>query len=183
MEGGFPETAMRSQGPSGIRRISLGLTALLLLARVGAAGAETIRAQVLDAETTLPVAGAIILGVWSKVSNLGGEWRPEFLAVRETETNKEGWFSLEGPGAAGVDEESVTVYRSGYAAWNNLFIFPTSEPRQDMRVPPMILLQRFPAAASHRQHVDFIAEATLGQEDPHRTPRFWKAVRPEYFLP
>lgn len=174
---------MLPQLPSGLRRRSLCLIALLLSAWVTPVGAETIRGQVLDAESTLPVGGAIILGVWSRIRGLGGEWRPEFLAVRETETNKEGWFSLEGPGSAGVDEESITVYRSGYTAWNNLFIFPTSELRRDMRVPPTILLQRFPVAASHRQHLDFISEATLGQEDPHRTPRFWKAVRPEYLLP
>ena len=162
----------------------IALATALLLVRPGPGGAEILQGQVLDAQTGQPIAGAVVLGVWSMVGGSSGLPRTNPVAVREVETDAEGRFVLGGPGLeVEVDEESITVYRRGYVAWNNLFIFPTSEPRVDTRVPSKIMLDRFPPAQSHRRHVDFISEATLGKDDPATTPKFWKAVRPEYFLP
>lgn len=161
----------------------IALATALLLVRPGPGGAETLQGQVLDAQTGQPIAGAIVLGVWSMVGGPSGLPRTNPVAVKEVEADAEGRFVLEAPGPTGVEEESVTVYKSGYIAWNNLFTFPTSEPRADTRLPSKIRLERFPPAQSHRRHVDFISEATLGKDDPATTPKFWKAVRPEYFLP
>lgn len=162
---------------------AIALATALLLVHPGLGGAEILQGQVLDAQTGQPIAGAVVLGVWSMVGGPSGLPRTNPVVVKEVETDTEGRFVLETPGPTEVDEESVTIYKSGYIAWNNLFTFPTSEPRTDTRVPSKIGLERFPPAQSHRRHVDFISEATIGKDDPTTTPKFWNAVRPEYFLP
>ena len=164
-----------------MQRLGFAVLFLLLLAGTGCAG--TLKGQVLDAQTGQPIENAVVLGVWSKVAGIPGLHHTEFVAVREAETDTMGRFELEMPRKIGVDEEAVTVYNPGYVAWSNLFIFPTSERRQDTRVPSKILLEKFPPGQSHRRHVDFIAGATRGRDNPDSTPKFWKAVRPEHFLP
>lgn len=160
-----------------ISRRALGVIFLFLaLAGTGCAGALT--GQVVDAQTGKPIAGAVVLGVWTKYVGPPGLESGRLVGVKEAETDAEGRFVLE----TLRGEESITVYKFGYVAWNNLFTFPTSARRQNTSVPSKIPLEKFPPGESHERHMDFVAGATRGGEGPDSTPRFWKAIRPEHFL-
>lgn len=163
----------------------LGLAALLLGLPATACGGN-IEGQVLDAQTGKPIQGAVVLGVWTKVAGLPGLHHTELVGVREVETDAEGRFTLERPSSPynQEDGESVTVYKFGYVAWNNLFIFPTSERRKNNQVPTQILLQRFPEGESHRRHISFISGAKrAGMYGYESNPKFESAVDREMRMP
>jgi len=150
----------------------------LLFALAGTGCAGTLKGQVVDAQTGTPIAGAVILGVWMKYVGPPGLEHSQLVGLKETETDAEGRFVLETLSG----EESITVYKFGYVAWNNLFTFPTSARRQGTSVPSKISLEKFPPGESHRRHMDFVAGATRRREGPDSSPLFWKAIRPEHFL-
>ena len=162
----------------------LGLVGLLVLVFTGIGCAGTIQGQVVDAQTGQPIAGAIVLGVWTKVAGLPGLHHHELVGVQEVETDAEGRFMLERPRRIiHEDDESVTVYKFGYVAWNNIYVFPSSERRKDQQVPSQILLVRFPHGESHKRHYYFISDATWGKDNPAKTPRFSRAVQRELEAP
>jgi len=162
----------------------LRLVGLFVLVFPGTGCAGTIQGQVVDAQTSQPIAGAIVLGVWTKVAGLPGLHHHELVGVQEVETDAEGRFMLERPRRIIYeDDESVTVYKPGYVAWNNLIVFPNSVRRKDTRLSSQIILERFPSGKGHQRHVSFISGATRGKDNPETTPKFWNAVRPEHFLP
>ncbi len=106
-------------------------------------------------------------------------YRTELVGVKEVEVDAQGRFELERPGDLSVDEESVTVYKFGYVAWNNQFLFPSLQRREDTHVPEQIRLEMFPFGESRTSHRDFISLATMGVGLSSRAPRFWDAVRSE----
>jgi hypothetical protein len=154
---------------------------LFLLTQSHIGHAETLKGQVLDAESSKPIAGAVVLGVWTKKSGLPGLHHTELVGVKEAETNEEGWFELEKPpGRFHEDGEKLTVYKFGYVAWNNLFMFPSSVRRHEARVPSRILLERFPSGQSHQRHLSFINNSTAaGMYGVNSIPKFWSALRSE----
>jgi hypothetical protein len=156
---------------------------LLLLWR--AAPGRPIEAQVVDAQTGQPLAGAVVVGVWTREAGLPGFYYRKLVGVIEMETDSQGRFTLGRPWSLFSRQESVTVYKFGYIAWNNLFLFPLMERRQDSQVPPTVPIERFPEAGSHRRHIGFIEMATSPimfspEIDPLSLER---AMRPEYDLP
>ncbi len=168
---------------SGIRqRLTLAsTTALLLLLFADAGCAGTMQGQILDAQTGQPIAGAVVLGVWTKVVGFPGLQHHELVDVREAEADADGRFSLERPTSFG-NEEAVTIYKFGYVAWSNLFTFPTSplHEGEDARIPPRILLARFPAGQSHQRHLHFIRNARRSvMYGDEKVPKFMDALRPE----
>ena len=156
---------------------ALALASFLLLALATAGWAATLRGQVVDAQTGQPIAGAVVLGVWTKVGGLPGLHHTDLVGVRETETDASGHFALERLKGSGEDAESLTVYKFGYVAWNNLFVFPTWERRTDAQVPAQIPLERFAPGDSHQKHMSFISNATRAGMFGHESdPKFQKAL-------
>ena len=149
----------------------------LLLALAGTGCAATLKGQVVDAQTGKPIAGAVILGIWTKYVGPPGLESGRLVGVKETEADAEGRFVLE----TLAGEESVTVYKFGYVAWNNLFTFPTSARRADTSVPARILLERFPPGQSHQRHMDFVDDARRSATGYGRSsiPKFWDSTRRE----
>jgi hypothetical protein len=108
----------------------------------------------------------------------------ELVGVREVETDAEGRFTLERPSSRynREDGESVTVYKLGYVAWNNLFTFPPigSGRREDTTVPPEIRLEGFPEGESHPRHLSFISDAIASTISYRGSkPKFDKALERE----
>ncbi len=166
-------------------RLDLVLVALVSVLLVSGGCTRTIRGQVVDAQTGKPIAGAVVLGVWTKIAGLPGLNYHKLVGVREVETDAEGRFVLEAAMRfPGEDDEGVTVYKFGYVAWNNLFVFPTSARRKDTSVPAMIGLEPFPPGQSHQRHMFFINSATWsGMYGEQRAPKFFEALKRETRIP
>ena len=158
------------------------LVGLLLAGTACAARVGPITAQVLDAQTNQPIPGAIVLGVWTtKGEGIFGAHAPtKLVGVQEVETDAQGRFTLERPGWVGEDDESITVYKFGFVAWSNLFLWPTSKRREDSRVPAQILLEAFPGGGDRRKHISFISGATRGGDNSRDTPKFFQAIQGEW---
>ncbi len=160
---------------------------LVLLAVIGAGCSTTIQAQVLDAATRQPIEGASVLGVWTRVAG-PLLYHHELVGVRETETDAEGRFALERLRSSGLNGEgggqAITVYKFGYVAWSNLYLFPALQLRKDQRVPGEILLERFPSGESHQRHMIFVDSArAAGMYGHEMMPKFSNAILQEMRLP
>jgi len=162
------------------------LVVVLLLATASAACSTTLRAKVLDAQTGQPVVGAVVVGVWTRTVGFVHHDH-ELVGVRETITDTRGRFVLErlrGSVLFGADNESVTVYRPGFLAWNNVLAFPSLSRRPQQRVPDTIVLQRFPPGQSHKEHVQFVDDAVLSWlYKVDKVPQLRKALREEATRP
>ena len=156
----------------------IGLT-LLVFVGVGCAQGGPIRSQVLDAQTGKPVPGAVVLGVWTKTVGFGFT-RTERVGVREADVDADGRFTLDRPDGTSSADESITVYKFGYVAWNNKEVFPTYERRKDTSVPAQILLELFPPGTSHVRHMNFVDGVTRGSTpDPTTRSKFQRAIERE----
>lgn len=156
---------------------------LMLVLGTGCAGFGPIRSQVLDAQTKQPIPGAIVLGVWTKRGGVPGLPITDLVGVREAETDAEGRFEMERPGALGV-EERVTVYKFGHVAWNNELVFPPYRMRPSKEIPAQILLDLFPSALSHQEHMIFIRSGVgSGLDGSENNPKFRKAIERESRMP
>jgi len=154
-------------------------TWLVLLCAAACFGCgTTIRGRVVDAATGQPLAGVAVLGVWQRIAGLPGLHHHELVGVTEAQTDENGRFSLRRPRAL-ADEESVTAYKFGYVAWNNIYVFPSLARRSSDRVPSTVPLERFPADQSHSKHLTFIDLATTGYEARTANRVFWNAIRRE----
>jgi len=167
----------------GNRQLLIGLACLLI---TGGGCARTLQARVIDAETRQPVDGAVVVGVWTKVQGIGSYFH-SFVGVRETSTDANGRFQLERLESSGLDGEgegqAITVYKSGYVAWSNIYVAPALELRQDQRIPSQILLEKLPPTYSHRQHLRLIDQATLSWlYSIDATPRLEEALKRERSL-
>ncbi len=158
------------------RRFLLTASALGFLLATGCAGIGTIRSQVVDAQTGQPIQGAVVLGVWTKQVGLLGMYRTELVDVKEVEVDAQGRFELERPGDLSVDEEKITVYKFGYVAWSNQFLFPSFQRREDTRVPEQIRLELFPQGGNHREHMRFISLGSAAGVYDELNPKFQKAI-------
>jgi hypothetical protein len=158
--------------------VLLGL-AVLWLSGAGCSLTGPIHGQVLDARTGQPVPGAIVLGVWTTREGVPGLYATKLVDVREVEVDAQGRFTLERPlGMILEGDESLTVYKFGYLAWNNLFLFPLAR-RKGTGIPETIRLEEFPAGGSSQEHMSFVHLAGSDQYGIERIPKFWKAIQSE----
>jgi hypothetical protein len=158
--------------------IVMGLVAVCCSSCVGVGA---IHSQVLDAQTKQPIAGAVVLGVWTKKTTFG--FSTKLVGVKETVTDAEGRFTLARPGSLFADDESVTVYKFGYVAWNNQTTFLPPKSRKEEAIPAHVFLEMFPPVANHTRHINFINSVTRGSlislED---SPKLYKELEKEMRL-
>ena len=138
----------------------------------------TISGRVVDAATGQPLAGVAVLGVWQRIAGLPGLHHHELVGVAEAQTDENGRFSLRRPRAL-ADEESVTAYKFGYVAWNNIYAYPPLTRRSSERLPSTVSLEPFPPGLSHRDHLSFIFLATDDRGTDRGTPYFSNAIEQE----
>jgi hypothetical protein len=137
------------------------LAILFLILIAGCEG--EITGIVVDAETGQPIEGAIVLVEWTKAKGLPGMSYTESYKVVEAVTDKEGKASIEGVSSPLVSAPRVTVYKKGYVAWNNAFIFPDWKKRTDFKWGNNYLfkLEKFKPEYSFDKHISFI-RASIG---------------------
>jgi hypothetical protein len=118
---------------------------------------QSITGTVVDAETGQPIEGAVVLVEWTKTKGFGLTYT-ESYKVAETLTDKEGKFVLPGCYSSSVNAPHVTIYKKGYVAWNNEFIFPDYKKRSDFiwQKGDMLKLEKFNPAYTHDAHIVFI---------------------------
>jgi hypothetical protein len=132
---------------------------LLLIILLNSACYAGIRGIVVDAETSQPIEGAVMLVEWTITKGLPGLAYTESYKVVEMVSDKEGVVNLEeGVLNPLVNPPHVTVYKKGYVAWNNEFIFPDYRERKDFtwRDGYKLKLEIFKHEYSYDAHIKFI---------------------------
>lgn len=116
-----------------------------------------INGRVIDAETQQPIEGAIVLVEWTKKHGFGDAWTESYKVV-EAVSDKEGNVKIVGCYSPFVEQPDVTVYKKGYVAWSNRWIFPDSRNRTDFRWGDYVFkLEQFKPEYSYVAHVMFVS--------------------------
>jgi len=112
---------------------------------------------VVDDETGKPIGGAIVYVEWTKTKGIGLS-HTETYKVIETTTNKEGKFKVSGVLGLFVNPPIIVIYKNGYVAWRNEYIFPGLAKRSDYQGGDNYIfkLTQFRRNYSHSQHISFI---------------------------
>ncbi len=143
---------------------------MMLFLSTGCYGEMT--GTVVDTETGKPIEGAVILAQWTKTKGFGLTHHVVHKIV-EVETDNNGKFTISGTYDPFVDSPEVVIYKAGYVAWRNDFIFPDWERRTDFKYRRgiTIRLERFKESYSKEQHDYFIGSGIIGASF-ERTPKF-----------
>lgn len=117
--------------------------------------------KVIDATTQQPIVGAVVLVEWLKTSGYPFSATKSVKAV-EILSDKDGKVELPGISDPFVQPPDITVYKQGYVAWNNRFIFPPGyTKRTDFALKDgyVFRLERFKPEYTYRDHTSFIYSA------------------------
>ena len=123
-----------------------------------------IEGTVVDAETGKPIEGAVVLAEWTITKGIGLTATESYMIV-ETVTDRNGKFKINAYVLNPfVNKPRLTLYKAGYTAWNNRFIFPGYIPRKETRWQSnnTYAIEKFKEEYSHTEHVSFIHTFTLG---------------------
>ena len=132
---------------------------------------------VVDSETGKPIEGAVVLVEWTMEKGLPGLSNTEPYKVIEVITDKEGKFEVSGVLNPLVDPPDITVYKKGYVAWNNKFIFPGYKKRKDFKWQNKYIfkLEQFKSEYSYVKHSSFISDAIHSWSASEKKDIFKKA--------
>jgi hypothetical protein len=74
------------------------------------------KGKIIDAETKKPIEGVVILGIWYKVHVGPGGGSHTFYEARETVSDRNGNFEIDGLGLVWrlIDSMGVLIFKSGY---------------------------------------------------------------------
>ncbi len=116
--------------------------------------------RVIDSETKQPIEGAVVLVEWTKTHGIGEHWT-ESYKVAEVVSDKDGKVRLPGCYSPFVRPPDVTIYKKGYVAWNNYYIFPNSVHRTDFEWGSgyIFRMEKFLDTYSYLNHRLFISGA------------------------
>lgn len=117
---------------------------------------------VVDAETGKPIEGAVVLVEWTKTKGIGLTYH-EVEKIMEVATDKEGKFNVSGVSNPFVDPPMIVVYKEGYIAWRNDYIFPGFKKRTDFKYKNeiKIKLDKFKEEYSHDEHHSFMGHGIM----------------------
>ena len=121
-----------------------------------------VTGTVVDDETGNPIEGAVVLVEWTKTKGLPGMTHTEPYKVIEVVSDKNGKVTLASVPDPLVNPPRMTVYKKGYVAWNNEYIFPNWENRKDFMWNEglVIKLAPFKNEYSRTNHVYFLHTVT-----------------------
>jgi hypothetical protein len=153
---------------------SLFILFLLLLVSSCYAG---ITGKVIDAETQKPIEGAVVLVEWTKTKGMPGMTHTESAKVIEVISDKDGNVEISGNYNPFVNPPHVTVYKKGYVAWNNEYIFPDYKKRTDFKWASgyIIKMAKFNDEYSYIMHQSFIDAAAALSSSTMQKKLFIKA--------
>jgi len=136
-----------------------------------------IKCMVIDADTGKPIEGAIVMVGWSRTVNVIGFATTKTVKLAEVVSDKNGSVTVPGIISYAVDPPYITVYKKGYVAWSNEYIFPSWEKRRDFKWKNgyVFRLEKFKSEYPHEMHTSFIHTAT--HEDYVHSKLIYEAIR------
>jgi hypothetical protein len=142
-----------------------------------------ITGRVIDSETNQPIEGAVVLVEWTVTKGYGLTYT-ESAKVAETLSDKDGNFDLPGCYNPFANKPDVTVYKKGYVAWNNNFIFPRYEKRMDFKWVNgyVFKLEKFKDIYSHNDHVSFLRSSIAASQNLEAKGAIYNAFEWERYL-
>lgn len=155
-------------------------TLALVLLLLSSGCYQSITGQVFDGETGKPVEGAVVLVQWTKTHGLGLSYHTVHKII-EIGTDKNGKFKVPGTHSLLVDPPQMVIYKKGYVAWRNDYIFPDYTRRQDFKWGGhnSYKLERFRENYSREQHYIFMGHGIIGTS-LEQTPKFVAAEIEEH---
>ncbi len=141
-----------------IKSILLLLASLLI--STGCYGYGTLKGKVVDAETGEPIEGAVAMAEWTKTKGFGNTYTVS-AKVSEAVSDKEGNFELAGCYSPFVNKPDLTIYKKGYVAWNNRYIFPDWKKRDgfEWKSGQVFRMDKFKKEYSYEKHTSFIYDS------------------------
>ena len=153
------------------------LSLFLILLLPGCSGGIT--GTVIDVETGKPIEGAIVLVEWTMTKGIGLTHTDSYKVVEKV-TDKNGKFSVSGVSNPFVDPPMIVVYKDGYIAWRNDYIFPGFKKRTDFiyKNGVILKLEKFKKEYSHKEHLYFIEHGIMALYELPVTelPKFRKGI-------
>lgn len=136
-----------------------------------------ITGRVVDAEKGRPIEGAVVLVQWTVTKGMPAMTYHQLDKIIEVETDKVGKFTISGAYNPLVDPPDIVVYKAGFVAWRNDFIFPGWKKRSDFQYQSgvVIKLEKFREGYSYEEHDSFMNYGIIGAS-LERTPKFNKAL-------
>ena len=137
------------------------LLLMMLLPTAACAGpksGKSISGKVIDAETGQPIEGAIILVEWTKTHGFGNTYTTS-EKVAEVLSDNNGIVNIPGYDVRFVNDPDITIYKPGYVAWSNQWIFPDTRKRTDFEWKDgyAFILEKFKEGYSYVKHESFIS--------------------------
>jgi hypothetical protein len=129
---------------------------------------------VVDDETGAPIEGAVIAAKWTVTKGLPGLTYGQDYKITEAVSNKEGKFKISGTLNPFVNSPTVVIYKKGYVAWNNDYIFPDYKKRDDFRWMDnnIFRLAPFKKIYSHSLHISFFRTGFTSDLAPKLTQAY-----------
>ena len=122
------------------------------------AGCGGMKAIVLDAQNEQPIEGAVIVTEWKKSDISKGGTHLERYKMVEVVTDKEGKAFIKGVSNPFVEDPSMTVFKSGYVAWNSEKTFPDNKKRTNFKWADTYIfaLEKFNPDYDYETHLFFL---------------------------
>ena len=152
-----------------MKRLQFILMPLIMLLLCTSCSAS-ITGKIVDAETGQPIEGAILLVEWTKVHGFGNTYTTSEKAV-EVFSDKNGVVYIPGYNDPTVGKPDITVYKPGYVAWNNQWIFPDRRNRTDFEWKDgyVFKLDKFKEGYSYVLHESFVSLCiNIGQQNTNK---------------
>jgi hypothetical protein len=136
--------------------------------------------KVVDADTGEPIEGAVVLVEWTKKKGLPGFTHTKVYKIIEKETDMKGEVRIKRVLNPFVDPPCIVIYKQGYVAWRNDYIFPDYKKRTDFKFGSSDVkkLEKWKAKYSHSIHHLFMSSGILSSGLKH-VPKFHKLLNEE----
>jgi len=136
----------------------------------GPISGKAITGKIVDAETGQPLAGAILLVEWTKTHGFGNTYTTSEKVV-EIFSDRNGIVKIPGYDVRFVNEPDITIYKPGYVAWNNQWVFPDTKKRTDFEWKNnyVFRLDKFKEGYSYVKHEGFVSLCiNIGQQNANK---------------
>jgi len=143
---------------------------LLILFLLCAGCTRAITGKIVDAETGQPIEGAILLVEWTKVHGFGDTYTTSEKVV-VLYSDKDGIVHIPDYYDPFADKPDITIYKPGYVAWNNQWIFPETRKRTDFKWKNnyVFRLDKFKDGYSYVKHESFVSLCiNIGQQNANK---------------